>query len=113
MKFKTSQHRPVTVITIEGNLMGGPDASTLHTKLHELIDKGRKQVVIDMHGVKIINSSGLGLLIGGITTMKNAGGRLVFANMSEKVWSLIVIAKLTSVFEQHNSVDEAIKVFKK
>ena len=113
MKFTTTQRGSVTVIAIAGNLMGGPDASTLHTKLNELIDKGRKQVVIDMHGVKIINSSGLGLLIGGITTMKNAGGRLVFANMSEKVWSLIVIAKLTSVFEQHNSVDAAIKVFKK
>ena len=113
MKFTTTQRGSVTVIAIAGNLMGGPDASTLHTKLNELIDKGRKQVVIDMHGVKVINSSGLGLLIGGITTMKNAGGRLVFAHMSEKVSSLVVIAKLTSVFQQYDSVDDALKALKK
>ena len=113
MKFKSSHHGPITVITIEGNLMGGPDASTLHTKLHELIDKGRKQVVIDMQSVKFINSTGLGLLIGGVTTMKNAGGRLTFANTSEKIWSLITISKLTTVFERYNSVDAAIASFKK
>jgi anti-sigma B factor antagonist len=113
MKFKTSQHGPVTVIGIEGNLMGGPDAAALHTKLHELIGKGRKLVVLDMHGVRVVNSSGLGLMIGGITTMKNAGGRLVFTGMSEKIWSLIVIAKLTSVFEHHDSVNAAVKNLKK
>ncbi len=74
MKFKTTQSGPVTVIQLQGNLMGGPDASTLNNKLHELVEAGKKHVVIDLHGVQFMNSSGLGLLIGGASTMKNAGG---------------------------------------
>lgn len=113
MKSKTSQQGSVTIIALEGNLMGGPDAASLNTKLHDLIAKGKKNVVIDMKGVRFINSSGLGLLIGGVTTMKNAGGSLKLANTSEKIAALITIAKLAPVFESFDSVKAAVASFKK
>jgi anti-sigma B factor antagonist len=111
MKFKTAQHGTVTVISLEGNLMGGPDAGTLNNKLHDLIDKGKKQIVLDMKGVKFINSSGLGLLIGSVTTMKNAGGSLKLANTSQKIAALITISKLEPVFERYDSVKAAVASF--
>ena len=112
MKFTTSQTGTVVVFTLDGNLMGGPDASTLNAKLNELVDAGTKQVVIDLAGVQFMNSSGLGLLIGGASLMKNAGGGLKLANASEKIMALIKITKLTSVFESYSSVDAAVSSFK-
>ncbi len=111
MKFKTAQHGAVTVISLEGNLMGGPDAATLNNKLHEFIDKGKTLIVLDMKGVKFINSSGLGLLIGSVTTMKNAGGNLKLANTSKKIAGLITISKLEPLFEQYDSVKAAVTSF--
>ncbi len=113
MKFKTVQHGNVTVIEVAGNLMGGPDAATLNTKLHELIEAGKKQVVVDLSGVEFMNSSGLGLLIGSLTAMKNAGGTLKLANTSEKIAAVIKITKLTPIFESYRSVQEAVTSFKK
>lgn len=113
MKFTTSQAGTVTVIALDGNLMGGPDASSLNTKLHELVDTGTKQVVIDLAGVQFMNSSGLGLLIGGASLMKNAGGGLKLVNASEKIMALIKITKLSSVFESYPSLDAAVSSFKK
>jgi anti-sigma B factor antagonist len=92
--------------------MGGPDASTLNGKLHELIDAGKTNVVIDLRGVEFMNSSGLGLLIGGISTMKNAGGSLRFANASEKIAGIITITKLGSLFDMYDSVDAAVAAIK-
>ena len=112
MKFKTTHQGGVTVIALEGNLMGGPDATMLNGKLHELIDAGRKHAVIDLKGVEFMNSSGLGLLIGGVSTMKNAGGSLRFANASEKIAGLISITKLGSLFAMYPSVDEAVAAIK-
>lgn len=112
MKFTTTQLNGISVITLEGNLLGGPDASTLNGKLHELVDGGKKHVVIDLKKVGFINSSGLGLLIGGITTMRNAGGSLLFANASEKITGLITIAKLSTLFSFHPSVEEAVASIK-
>ncbi len=113
MKFKLKDVDGVTVIELKGNIMGGPDATTLNEQLHNLIEAGKKNVVIDLKEVKFMNSSGLGMLIGGLTTMKNARGELKIASASEKIESLLVITKLITVFEHYDSVKEAVRSFKK
>jgi anti-sigma B factor antagonist len=113
MKFKTSQQSGVTVIAIEGNLMGGPDASTLNDKLMELVDEKKKHIVLDISGVNIINSSGLGMLIKGASTMKGAGGGLKIAKASDKILELIKVTRLTGILDTHKSVADAAKSFKK
>ena len=112
MKYTKSQSGSVTVIHLDGNLMGGPDATTLNGTLHELVDAGTKRVVLDMKGVEFMNSSGLGLLIGGASLMKNAGGGLKLANASPKIAALIKITRLGPVFESFDSVNEAVQSFK-
>jgi len=112
MKFKTVPHGPISVIELEGNLMGGPDAAILNGKLHELIEAGKNNVVVDLGGVQFMNSSGLGQLIAGVRAMKDAGGTLKIANASAKISALIKITKLTSVFETYDSVQKALESFK-
>ena len=111
MTFKTRDIGPVTVIEVRGNLMGGPDASALNSTLHALVEKGTTRVVIDLEGVEFMNSSGLGLLIGGATTMKNAGGGLKIANASVKILALLKMTKLTTLFESYASVKAAVESF--
>lgn len=111
MKFTVSHQGAVAVIQLNGNLMGGPDATTLNGKLHELVDAGTQRVVIDLKGVEFMNSSGLGLLIGGASLMKNAGGGLKLANASEKISALIKITRLGPVFQMFPSVREAVQSF--
>ncbi len=113
MNFSTTEHSGVTVIAIEGNLMGGPDATTLHDKLVELIDAKATRVVLDLRGVSIINSSGLGMLIKGASTLKEAGGALTLAGASEKILELIRITKLTGVLQTYRTVADAVASFTK
>jgi anti-sigma B factor antagonist len=111
MKFKVAQQGSVTVISIEGNVMGGPDATSLNAQLHELLAAGKKFVVLDLAGVEFMNSSGLGMLIGGASTLKNASGRLALARASEKILALIKITRLTPIFNHYDSVKEAVASF--
>jgi anti-sigma B factor antagonist len=113
MKLKTSQHGGVTVISLQGNLMGGPDASLINGKLHELVEAGKQHVVLDLKGMDFVNSSGLSILIGGVSTMKSAGGSLTFANASEKIAGLITITKLDQLFRLFPSIDAAVASIKK
>ena len=55
-----------------------------------------------------MNSSGLGMLIGGLTTLRKAGGDLRIANASDKIESLLMVTKLITVFKHFRSVDEAV-----
>jgi anti-sigma B factor antagonist len=113
MILSTTTSGDATVIALSGNLMGGPDASALNGKLHELVGTGSTRVVLDLTQVEFINSSGLGLLIGGATTLRNAGGALKIAGASGKILALIKITKLTTVFETYPTVAEAAASFKK
>jgi anti-sigma B factor antagonist len=112
MKVKTVEQYGAVVIELKGNVMGGPEAQEFSDTLHNLLNEGKKNVVIDLAETKFMNSSGLGMLISGYTTMKNGGGSLKLANATEKIESLLVITKLITIFEHYTSVDEAVKSFK-
>lgn len=91
--------------------MGGPDAVSLNEKLHELIEQGKTNIVVNLSKVKFMNSSGLGMLIGALTTMRKSGGDLRIANATDKIESLLVITKLITVFKHYKSLDAAIKSY--
>lgn len=111
MKLNEYRKEGVAVLEPKGKIMGGPDATLLHEKLHECIEGGIKKVIIDLSDVDWMNSTGLGILISGLTTLRNNGGELKLANVTDKIQSLLTITKLVTVFEAHDSVDEAIKSF--
>lgn len=111
MKLSTRQVGDVVVLEPRGKIMGGPDATILHDQLHDLINQGKKSVVIDLAKVDWMNSTGLGILISGLTTLRNNGGELKLANVTEKIQSLLTITKLITVFENYDSVEEAVGSF--
>ena len=111
MKIKTTEKYEAVVLELKGNVMGGDDTKEFNETLHKLIDAGKTRIVLDLGGVKFMNSSGLGMLIGGLTTMKKAEGHLKLANVTEKIESLLIITKLIKIFESFDSVDDAVKSF--
>ena len=111
MKIKTSEKYGACIITLKGNVMGGDDTKTFNELLHKNIDADKKNIVVDLSGVKFMNSSGLGMLIGGLTTMKKGGGNLKLAGTTDKIESLLIITKLITIFESFKSVDEAVKSY--
>ena len=111
MKAKVTEKYNAVIIELKGNVMGGPEAQEFSDLLKNMLLEGKKNIVIDLADTKFMNSSGLGMLISGYTTIKNSGGSLKLANATEKIESLLVITKLITIFEHYNSVDEAIKSF--
>ena len=112
MKLSTKEAGTVIIIELDGNVLGGPDATALNDSLHQLLEKKKRKIIVDLSGVKSMNSSGLSMLIGALTTTRNAGGELKIAAASKKIESLLVITKLTTVFELFPTVKKAITSFK-
>lgn len=112
MKLTSREINDVMILEPRGKIMGGPDAAMLHDRLHEFIKENKKRVIIDLSGVDWMNSTGLGILISGLTTMRNNGGDLKLANVTEKIESLLTITKLITVFENFDSLDQALESFK-
>ena len=111
MKLSVNDKGGITVIEMEGSVLGGPDATALNDLVHKLTEKKKKKIIVDLAGVQSMNSSGLSMLITALQTIKNAGGDLKLAAASKKIESLLVITKLSTVFELHPSVKKAIASF--
>jgi len=110
MKFTDILEGEIVIMEISGKIMGGEETTLFHGKLHEYINQSKKSVVIDLAKVDWMNSIGLGMLISALTTLRNAGGRLVLANI-DKIESILTITRLITVFDHYDSRDEAIKSF--
>lgn len=110
MKFTDQLIGDIVVFDVSGKIMGGDETTMFHGKIHEYIQLNRKKFLIDLANVDWMNSVGLGMLISAMTTVKNSGGRLVLANIT-KIEQLLVITRLVSVFEHHDSRDAALKAF--
>lgn len=111
MKIKTTEKYEAVIIELKGNVMGGEDTKGFNDLLHKLIDAGKTRIVVDLGGVKFMNSSGLGMLISGLTTVKKADGIFKLANVTDKIESLLIITKLITIFETYDSVDKAVETF--
>ena len=111
MKFKDFEaDRGVIVLELSGKIMGGEETTMFHGKLHEYIQAGKRHFVIDLKNVEWMNSVGLGMLISSLTTVKNAKGRLVLANITN-IESILTMTRLISVFEHYDSQAAALKSF--
>ncbi|MCJ7812580.1 STAS domain-containing protein [bacterium] len=111
MNIDVKEQGDVVVLDVRGNLMGGPETIALHEKVKELVEQKKTKIVIDLSHVKWMNSSGLGTIMGCLTSLKNAKGDLKLCGVTEKVKSLFMITKLITLFETYATQKEAIKAF--
>ena len=76
--------------------------------LEELKDSGKTKVVIDLSKADFMDSSGIGALIGALTTMKKVDGDVKLAGMKERIKNLFLLTRLLGpVFEDFDTVEEA------
>jgi anti-sigma B factor antagonist len=113
MPLKEQMKGEVAVIELKGKLMGGDETLEIHTAVKELVNKGISKVVIDLSKVTWMNSTGLGALMGSMTSLRNANGDLKLSNVTDKVKNLFVITKLITIFDTYDTADEAVASFGK
>lgn len=111
MELSETKIGNVVVLRLSGKLMGGPDANLLNNKLHDLVEAQSTLVVADMAELNWMNSSGLGILIGGLNIMRNNKGNLKLAAVTDRIQSLLTITKLNTIIDTYPTVDEAVSSY--
>lgn len=111
MKYSVSEQYNTVILTFKGKAMGGPSATGLSDDIKKFIAEGKTNVVADLSKVTFMNSSGLGILISTLTSLRNAGGDLKICGASDRIESLLIVTKLITVFDHYKTQDEAVKAF--
>ena len=111
VKLTTRQVGDVTVIDVAGRITLGEGSAALRESMKDLVTKGQKKILLNLGEVSYIDSSGIGELVSGFTTVTNSGGNLKLLNLNKRVKDLLQITKLYTVFEVHEDEAAAIRSF--
>jgi anti-sigma B factor antagonist len=101
----------VTVVDVSGRITLGEGSSELRDAMRDLVAKGNKKILLNLGDVTYIDSSGIGELVSGFTSVSNQGGQLKLLNLTKRVKDLLQITKLYTVFEGHDDEAAAIRSF--
>src|SRR5437762_3216266 len=112
LDLKERQAGDVTILDLSGEVRIGEGSITLRDTIRNLADQGKKKLLLNLRGVKYIDSSGIGELIANYTTVSRQGGQLKLLNLTDKIQSLLVITKLLTVFDTYDNEAEALNSFK-
>ena len=113
MSLKINQRKVdgVTVLDLSGRLILGEETTSLRDTLKGLVGRGEKKILLNLAGVNYMDSSGLGTLVGGYTSVASQKGQMKLVHLNSKVHDLLRVTKLVTVFEVHEDENKAIKSF--
>jgi anti-sigma B factor antagonist len=98
--------RGIGVVVPQGRL-NMVSARRLREVLSELVDGGTTRIVVDLGETTFLDSSGLGALIAGLKSARQAGGDLQVARPTAEVMSVFELTNLDKVLRPRGSVEEA------
>ncbi len=108
MEFSINKENGAIVLALKGSLLADVQSKDILQNVSEAIQEGDVKIAVDMHELKFINSSGLGMLLTLMMKARKSGGDVVLVNTPEQVINLLAITKLTGSFRLFESLPEAI-----
>ena len=111
VKINIRQVGDVSVVDVAGRITLGDGSSAMRDTIRDLIGKNQKKILLNLSEVSYIDSSGIGELVSGFTTVTNQGGQLKLLGLTKRVQDLLQITKLYTVFDVHEEEAHAIRSF--
>lgn len=99
----------VAVIELADQVIGGVDAMDFTASVTAIIRDGGNHIILNMHNVEIINSSGLGMIVAAHTNVRKHGGMLTLVEVPLRVNKLLEMTQLTSIFTIMPTIADALQ----
>lgn len=101
-----------TVVAIKGDITLNKGADVLlKDKIQSLLQQGRVRLVLDLSGVAYVDSAGLGQLVQLHATSVSHGGRLKLVHLTKRLNDLLVVTRLSTVFDCYDTEADALASF--
>jgi anti-sigma B factor antagonist len=113
LKITNQEIDGVAVLTLDGRIVLGEETSALREKVKSLLGEGKKNILLNLGNVTLIDSSGLGALVTAYSSAKSGGASLRLCNLGSRSNELLQITKLYTVFEVSDTEEDALRAMAK
>ena len=101
----------IVILDLAGRLVLGPEASELRRAFEQLKLEKKNRIALNLKDVEYIDSTGLGTLVVGHSSAKQSGGAMKLIHVSKRIAGLLILTKLSTVFEIFENERSAIDSF--
>jgi len=110
-RLQIAEHRAgdATVLVLTGDITIDDGDLAFRTKVHELIERGQVKLIVDLSGVGYIDSSGIGMLVAKVQTVRQKQGDIKLVRLTRRTQSLLAMLKLAMVFETFDDEESAVR----
>jgi anti-sigma B factor antagonist len=113
LKITNQEIDGVAVLALDGRIVLGEESSALREKVKSLLREGKKNILLNLGNVTLIDSSGLGALVAAYSSAKSGGASLRLCNLGSRSNELLQITKLYTVFEVSDTEEDALRAMAK
>src|SRR4051794_39558163 len=99
LEIEQREREGITILDLRGRLIVGEPVAELRERITRLCESGAKNLILNLKHVDYIDSTGLGGLVIAFTSIKKQGGSMKLLSLSRRNIELLVLTKLTTVFE--------------
>lgn len=111
--FETKSIESNTILKLFGHLVEKSQATDFLAAVHQEIENGNKNIVLDLTDLKYLNSTGINVFVNILTKVRKQDGELILYGVNKKINDLLIITKINSLFKVFNSEEEAVEHAKK
>ena len=111
MNLLIEQRGSAVLLTVQEERLDAHNSSELKAQMLKLFEEGKNNLVVDLHAVRFVDSSGLGALVSGFKNASSRNGSLKLTGLQLQVKSMFELTRLHRVFEIFADVDEALASF--
>jgi anti-sigma B factor antagonist len=111
MKITQRQIGDVTILEPKGKITIGAGDVALRTAIEEATAGGSANLLIDLHRVSKMDSSALGELVAAHKSVTSSGGSIRLMNLPPKLYGVLGITQIVSVFDVFDNEREALASF--
>lgn len=111
LNISNKQVGDVSVVVLRGRIVLGEGSGALRERVKNLVDDGKKKIVLNMANVTYIDSAGLGTLVAAHVSAKKEGTALLLSDLGNKFHEVLQVTRLLTIFNVYPTEDEAISSF--
>lgn len=108
---KVDRRGDIAIVTPDGAMTGGDETLALERQISELAEEGNRKLVVDLSRVELMTSRSIGALVWAYTHYANREGQVKLCGLGRRLKNIFIWTQLLKVFENFETLDEAIASF--
>jgi len=112
MQIETRAVGDVQILDCSGQITLGEGTRTVRDAVVKILEKGSKNIILNLAGVNYIDSAGVGELVSTFASVSNRGGALKLLHLTKRIREVLTLTKLLTVFQVFEDEPDAIASFK-